>query len=58
MKKEEVNPTVEWKERRKKVLSCSYCKPNKGENTKRSCQFHKKNKSWKFKKLTKQFNPK
>ena len=48
MKKEEVNPTVEWKERRKKILSCSICPPNKAENEKRGCQFHKKHKSWKF----------
>ena len=38
MKKEidrELNPSVYWKLRRKYLLSCSYCKPNRSENQKR-----------------------
>lgn len=32
---ENTNNTVDDRERRKKNLSCSYCKPNKGENASR-----------------------
>lgn len=28
----ETNPQAEWKERRGKVLGCSYCPPNQNEN--------------------------
>lgn len=31
----ETNPTVEWKKRRKKVLSCSFCRPHHSENATR-----------------------
>lgn len=33
----ENNSGAEWKARRQAILSCSYCKPNKGENRKRNC---------------------
>ena len=57
MKKEEYesNSTVEWRARKKKILSCSFCPPNKVENAKRGCQFYKKHKSWKFLKKKTQF---
>lgn len=42
--------------RLKKLLSCTFCLPNKGENSKRNNQFWKKNKSWKFLKKRKQYD--
>lgn len=44
----ETNSQVEWKVRRSKILSCSYCPPNKGENRGRRNKFHCF-KSWKYK---------
>lgn len=43
----ETNPTAEWKGRRKKILSCSFCPPNKGENAGKGNKFYSK--SWKDK---------
>ncbi len=58
MKKEEIqmesNRTAEWKARRGKILSCSFCPPNKMENQKRKSKYLSK--SWKDKtKKIKQF---
>lgn len=38
----EINPTVEWKARRKSVLSCPRCPPNRGEN--RKCKHNRNTK--------------
>ena len=41
----ESNPGAEWKARRQKVLSCSWCPPNKRDNTNRNSMYDSK--SWK-----------
>jgi hypothetical protein len=52
--KTEINSTAEWKARRKKILSCSYCPPNKDENQKKGSKARAK--GWKDKtKSKKQF---
>ena len=35
LEKKELNPSVVWKMRKKRLLSCSRCKPNQNENAKR-----------------------
>jgi hypothetical protein len=41
----ELNPAAEWKERRNRILSCSFCRPNRDENTKRHSK--QRAKGWK-----------
>ncbi len=42
------NSQYEWRKRRRVVLSCSLCPPNRAENNKKNSQHHKKHKSWKL----------
>ena len=45
---ETTNSQYEWRKRRKVVLSCSVCPPNRVENIKRKNQHIKKYKCWKL----------
>ena len=55
LEEKELNPTVVWKMRKKRLLDCTYCKPNQNENAKRP---KIKMRGWKDKlKRKKQFIP-